>query len=295
MAKRSITDFQLVEELPEPISDCMGYASKSSPPGTVWTCGILARDTVMYSSGRIAHAGDPVCHDVDPKELARCRALAERALDLNVPGLSSEGHFDWAAFFVVANRDDPSPERINEVQVREMFGGTILPIAPIVIESIAGDGPWWDEWMTWARSESDNTARERKIDPEVWWERCWSAADALYKRGLSLRVGSKTDWTEEDAILRVLKDPGDNSRVGWVEVSTVENLLPMLKTIRFFRGPDFRDATLVKISDYFHKVQTPKATWPTGLQSWPTCMPRLLVGLTPAGSLAGLIGSVVET
>jgi hypothetical protein len=173
---------------------------------------------------------------------------------------------------------------------------TILPIAPIVVEPIAEEGPWWDKQMMLARYRSDNWAdRVREIDRDVWWERCWSATRALHERGLSLREGSKTDWTEEDRILRVLKDPGETGNVNWSDVTIVQYFLSLLQVVRFFRVADFRDAASVEIGDHYHPVRVPKASWPPGLRSWPSCMPRLLVGLTAGGCLAGLIGSVVET
>ena len=69
----------------------------------------------------------------------------------------------------------------------------------------------------------------------------------------------------------------------------------VLNLERLFKGPDFRDAAFVEIGEEYARFDVDRSLWPPGLESWPSCFPRLIVGLTTGGSLAGVIGYVVST
>jgi hypothetical protein len=293
--KRALTEFEPVSLARlNPLVDCLGPINTNDPSQAEWWLGILSCRTIVYGSGRIAWEGDPVRHKVDSDELARCRSLATEAQFTGDPGgLASEGEFQWYPFFIAANLDDPIPERIDEALVRERFGGTILPIASVVVGPLAERGVWWSLAIKGLRYDADMTAKRVEVDGEVWWQRSLSAARTLHERGLSVVEEGKAERLEVDQILRVLKDPGDSSPGRSTSTRDAQRLLQLLKFIDLFRRPVFKDAAYVAIGDV---RRTPtKEQWPPGLAAWPSCMPRLLVGLTQGGSLAGLISHVVSS
>src|SRR5436853_461425 len=79
MAGPPITQFEPDPERLRPLTHCMALDSGSDPEGD-WPYNILSRKTVVYGDGKIARAGEPVTHRVDPDELALCRRLAEEAV-----------------------------------------------------------------------------------------------------------------------------------------------------------------------------------------------------------------------
>lgn len=294
MASPYLTVFKRLSELPEPIAQCCGVIEFEASPSDSWQGGLLALDTVVYESGRIARKGDLVRHHVDPDELARCRALAEQAASIDCPGLGSEAHFEWQPFFMAANSDESPPERIDEALIRQRFGGTILPIAPLLTTPIRSDGPWWDMMSKDYAYYSWQYAEEAKVANEVWVERSVAGARALEEHGLWDYAEDEDQQKVGDPILaEILGVPLE--RLTWGVVGTTLSIFRLTRITRFFNGPQFRDACLVAIGDYFDHRRVPQDRWPTGLRGWPTNMPRLAVGLTPGGSLAGLIGYVVET
>jgi hypothetical protein len=296
MAVEPLTAFERLEELPEPISECGGGGDAGASPGGPWRAGFLATDTVVYTSGRIAREVDPVRHHVDPDELARCRSLTDEVASIGGGYLDSEGAFDWHPFFVAANSDEPVPERIDERLVRERFGGTILPIAPIVIQPLVEESPWWDMMIRSIHMGSDNLAKlVRKVPLDLWMERSFAGARALAEGGLYDYETDKEQQKVGDKLLRKILAIGDDESLTWTDVSTTLQIFRLIRLVRFFGGPDFLDAAYVEIGDYHDFQRIPRDQWPPGLQGWPCCMPRLLIGLTRGGSLAGLIGYIVQT
>jgi hypothetical protein len=294
MAERPRTAFRRVKELPEAIRECMGYSDPGTPPEAAWRYGYLARDTVVYSSGRIAREGIPVRHAVDPAELALCRKLATAAKSIKPVYPASEGDFFWETFFIVANEDEPAPERIDGALIRERFGGTILPIASIFIEPIAERSPWWEDSMRSVYQGCQHLAQlVVKVDRDVWWERSMSVARALDARDLKIDGERKRDQREVDRIVQALV-PGEDD-ISDTEKSTAREILAQLRLIRFFRGQGFRDAAYVRIGDRYDAARDQNDRWPPGLGAWPSCVPCLLIGLTQGGSLTGLVGHIVAT
>ncbi len=79
MAGPPITTFERIGRS-EAIWNCCGALSDVvGSPEAEWPDNILSLETVVYGSGRMARAGDPVRHNVDPDELALCRRLADEA------------------------------------------------------------------------------------------------------------------------------------------------------------------------------------------------------------------------
>jgi hypothetical protein len=297
MARKSSTTFSKLKKLPDPIRDCIGRVDPERPSEGPWRYGILATDTVVYTSGRIARAGEKIRHDVDPEEFERCQTLARGALWTCVPPLASEGEFGWEPFFVAADRDWPIPERIDESLIRDRFGGTILPVAPFAISPIDDSGPWWAEISRNIGSCRDFSTRELGIDLETYMERSLVGARALFERGLT-RYGLSTGDDQKDEGNRLLRAifqvPEDDSSIDF-HLEAAKQFLRVLNLARFFEGPEFLDAAYIEIGEEYSRHVPAKSRWPAGLVTWPCCFPRLLVGMTRGGSLAGVIGYVVAT
>jgi hypothetical protein len=296
MAKKPITEFEPISLVQlVPLIECLGCLDSGGSRPDWWIGGMLSNRTIVYGSGRIAREGDLVRHKVDPVELTRCRTLADEALSLGAPGLSSEGDFQWYPFFVAANLDDPAPEQIDEEVVRERFGGTILPIIQILISPIREGSPWWDKNIEGIRSDSDWRADRAGVSLDVWMERSFAGARTLDEKGLDRYETDKAQQKMGDPLLaKIFEIPGSR-RLEWSDVKTTLEIRRLQRIIRFFGRPEFRDAAYVEIGDHHHHQRVPRDQWPEGMEGWPTSLPRLLVGLTLGGSLAGLLGYIVQT
>ena len=80
-------------------------------------------------------------------------------------------------------------------------------------------------------------------------------------------------------------DPGD-----------VDDLVPWRSMIHWFQDrPEFTTTAFVRIGDEPELWNLPEDQWPPGTEMTPAALPRLAVGLTPEGSLIGLLGYVVYT
>jgi hypothetical protein len=296
MAKKPITEFEPISLVQlVPLIECLGCLDVGSPRPDWWIGGTFSNRMVIYASGRIARGGDPVRHRVDPDELARCRALSDEALSLNAPGLSSEGDFQWYPFFVAANLDDPAPGRIDEAMVRERFGGTILPIIRIVISPIREGGPWWDKNVEGIRSDSDRRADRAGVSLDVWMERSFAGLRLLEEKGLDRYETDKAQQKVGDPLLAKIFEVPRTRSLEWSDLTTTLEIRRLQRIVRFFGRPEFRDAAFVEIGDYHHPERVPRNRWPEGMEAWPTSLPRLLIGLTLGGSLAGLMGYIVQT
>jgi hypothetical protein len=60
------------------LSECLTACGPPDPTGE-WPGQFLSNRTVAYSCGILARQGEPVTHDHDPDELARCRRLTAEA------------------------------------------------------------------------------------------------------------------------------------------------------------------------------------------------------------------------
>ena len=73
-------------------------------------------------------------------------------------------------------------------------------------------------------------------------------------------------------------------------------LVPWRSMIRWFHDrPEFTTTAFVRIGDQPELWNLPKDRRPPGTEVTPATLPRLAVGLTPEGSLIGLLGYVVYT
>jgi hypothetical protein len=295
MAKRPLATFERVEEPIEAIRQCMGLpADLDTLPRIVWHYGFLARDTVVYTSGRIAREGDSVRHKVDPDELALCRTLSEATRKIDPPYYpGSDGDFQWGDFYIAANVDDPAPERIDESLIRERFGGTILPMAPIAIEPIEEESEWWIRTTESIYYGCSRIAENAKVEHDVWWERSMAVARALNDRNLKIYGDKRENATEVRRIVESL-NPGHDYNSRARQRATASEILTLFHLIRFYKRPEFQDAAYVTIG-VWSEWRFRKDEWPPGLESWPSSMPCLVLGLTRGGSLTGLMGYTVQT
>ncbi len=255
-----------------PIFDCMGIlrVGDSMPE---WWFGILSTRTVVHGSGRIGRAGEKARHRVDPDELALCRALSAKAEAIGAGPMSSEGECDFHRFFICAAVGEAVPERIDEALIRERFGGTILPVATVRVQPLDEASPWWSDMMQGIRSGGQFEAQRLGLEVNAWTEQSLKVARSLAERGLTGRDDLEGEGDEADS-------------------SAVRSILRQLALNRLLTGAEFRDAAYVEIGD---PDGPPAKRWPPGLEGWPTQFPRLFVGLTRGGSLAGVITYVVHT
>ncbi len=221
-------------------------------PDAEWPNNILSRDAVVYGSGIIGRRGQPVRHNVDPRELDLCKRLADEAhaqMRGVAVGMGSEGDDEFREFFAVANVDDPIPQRIDERLVRARFGDTIFPLATITVEPLKEEGRWWK-------------------------------------------------WVEDDGISRSEGgcDGPEDRYEEWLSEYLKDYLRPWRALIAWFnRQPELRDSAFAMIGDYDALHALERSEFPRGTMVVPCALPRLALGLTKEGSLAGLFGFVVQT
>lgn len=255
----------------KPIFDCMAILTTGEMAD--WWFGILSTRTVVHRSGRLGLAGEGTERLVDPAELALCRSLAAKAEGIGAVGMDSESECDFFRFFAAAAVGEKVPAKIDEKLIRARFGGTILPIAPVRVQPLDEASPWWSNMMRHVRNSHDFEAQRLGLKVDVWTGRALEVARSLSERGLTPEDDLKAEGKEADS-------------------GAVRSFLRQLTLIRLLRGPEFRDAAYVEIGD---TKSPPPKKWPAGLQRWPSQFPRLFLGLTHGGGLAGVITYVVLT
>lgn len=113
-------------------------------PDAEWPNNVVSTRTVVYADGKIAKVGVPVRHYVACQELELCQSFAEaarrQAEGLYLP---SETRSDLEPFFVCRNADEGEPFRLDPDSLRELFGGTLFPGIPIMVEPFRLDQSWW--------------------------------------------------------------------------------------------------------------------------------------------------------
>jgi len=128
-----------------------------------------------------------------------------------------------------------------------------------------------------------------KIDLDVYMERSLAAARDLFERGLTRYGLSTGDDQKEEAerLVRAILQVPDGEDLWEPHVDAAKKFLRVLNLARFFEGSEFLDAAYIEIGEEYSRHVPKKELWPTGLESWPCCFPRLLVGLTRGGSFDG--------
>jgi hypothetical protein len=200
----NITDFDLDPARLAPLRVCMDNYDIGDP-NAEWPNNMISREAVAYGSGVIARKGIPVVHNVAPSEFALCKRLASEvnALMSGVRvGMGSEADDTFHELFIVANVDDPGPEKIDEALVRAKFGDTIFPLATITVEGLEEAGVWWSE-VLYDASELDLAHQEGYLRP---WRQMigWFRAQVEFKDARFVRIGeyerlTQLDFTDSDA------------------------------------------------------------------------------------------------
>lgn len=148
MSESLIRDCPLDPARLDPLRECMATYGQDRA-GTEWPWNVLSTRAVAYRCGAIAREGDPVAHEHDPAEFARCQRLAAAAAaatgGLGAGMGTAADDTVYQPFYVVANVGVKVPARITERLIRRAFGGTIYPRARIWVEPLAERGERWDQ------------------------------------------------------------------------------------------------------------------------------------------------------
>ncbi len=200
----NITDFDLDPVRLAPLRECMDNYGIGDP-NAEWPNNIISRKAVAYGSGVIARKGIPVVHNVAPSEFALCKRLASEVNGLMSGvrvGMGSEADDTFHEFFIVANLDDPTTEKIDEALVRSKFGDTIFPMATMTVEPLEEAGVWWSE-LLYDASDLDLVHQEAHLRP---WRQMirWFRAQVDFKDSRFVRIGeyerlSQLDFPDPDA------------------------------------------------------------------------------------------------
>jgi hypothetical protein len=111
-------------------------------------------------------------------------------------------------------------------------------------------------------------------------------------------VGRWWKWVEDDAASRSEGgDTGPEDRYEEYRARFTEDYLrPWRALTAWFRGqPELMDSAFVMIGDYDALHALSRGEYPRGTVTVPCALPRLALGVTKQGSLAGLFGFVVQT
>ena len=123
-----------------------------------WSCGMVSRKPAVPP------------HDHDPKEPARCHALAKEAAAVIGPVwpmFRSGSDPETQPFFVTAQRKAAVPKRVTEKLIRADLGGTLHPDARVIIEPFAEGTEWWREVEEDAQGMVEESSGHAKFDDLV--------------------------------------------------------------------------------------------------------------------------------
>jgi len=192
MNNSTIRHFDLAPDLSATLAECMDNYDVGDPDAD-WPNNIISRRAVVYSSGVIARAGEPVRHNVEPDELALCTRLAEEvcALMSGVEvGMGSEAGDSFRRFFVAANAGDLIPDRIDGALIQSKFGDTIFPLATVTVEPLEENGIWWSEVANETIEFDEFDKKEKYLRP---WRALikWFQEQPAFKDTAFVRIG---DW-----------------------------------------------------------------------------------------------------
>ncbi len=140
-----IRDCVVSAERLAPLQECMVDSTGDNRPGE-WPANYFSTQTVAYSCGILARAGEKVVHDHDPDELKLCQRLADEAAAIMTGtwlGMSDESDHQFAPFFITANVGDKVPRKMTEAHLRAAFHGVINPKCRLDIELLKEEGDWW--------------------------------------------------------------------------------------------------------------------------------------------------------
>lgn len=128
------------------LAPCIDAYGVGDPSVAEWPNNMISTRAVAYASGRIARRDALVRHAIDREELALCHRLATEAATLvgrMEVGMGSSSGDVFHPYWAVANADETPAARIDEALVAAAFGGTLFPLATILVEPLDEGGVWW--------------------------------------------------------------------------------------------------------------------------------------------------------
>jgi hypothetical protein len=159
-----MAEFGVNKRMLKALEPCMNTYGSGNPELYEWPNNVLSTKTVVFEDGSITRGGTASTRNVDPSELARCKALSaelHKLVSTVHVGMKSEGDDGWKPFFQAAAIGAPVPKTLDEAAVRSIFGGTIMPLDRIVVEPLQEAGSWWKDLQS---SEDEATdAAWRKL------------------------------------------------------------------------------------------------------------------------------------
>ncbi|MGL5810843.1 MAG: hypothetical protein ACRCYQ_12940 [Nocardioides sp.] len=152
----------------EMLAPCTDNYDIGIPSRYEWPNNVLSTRTVVYEGGWIARAGDEfVLPRWRPDEFELCERLANEAASIMEGVLvegTSEADTTFAPFYRVAAVDSAgTPDQVDERFVRELFGGTIFPLDPVVVEPLREDGTFWERVVDSTGDYPDELQRWRAL------------------------------------------------------------------------------------------------------------------------------------
>lgn len=139
------------------------------------------------------------------------------------------------------------------------------------------------------------------------------SADRFHEFHSAANVGDEVPARIDEALIRarfggtifpaatITVEPFAESGIWWSEVvadgeGDGRYLYPWRSLIHWFRTqPEFIDSAFVRIGDWQSLNEADRATFPPGTEMPGGVLPRLALGLTKQGSLAGLFGYTVQS
>ena len=255
MASDTIHEFAADDERRAVIAECTESYDVGSPQAE-WPNNLISNKAIVYGSGRVARAGETVRHAVDPAELALCRRLAAEA-----------------AALMKGTPVGMGSEDSNEFRAFYVAANKDEP-APARIT-----GDFVRKLFGGTIFPPATITVEPLAEAGTWWAE------------VTADVGGDEEDEDEDED----EDEAEEQDEDGDDQPSVD-LRAWRKMIAWFKArPEFRDTAFVRIGDYEALQELDPAQMPPATEIAGCVLPRLAIGLTRAGSVAGVFGHSVQT
>ncbi len=125
----------------------LGYTYDERLTRTEFPNNLISRWAVVDEAGGIGRLAAPA-EPFDPDEAVLSRVLAGEAAGIMAGtevGMYSSSWDYFSPFSIAARIGHSPPRRIDAELIRARFGGTIFPLAVVLVEPVAEAGSWWGE------------------------------------------------------------------------------------------------------------------------------------------------------